>query len=122
MPTQAKRSARAFVANVPILLMDEPFGSLDAQTKIVLQEELLRLWNADRKLVIYVTHDIEEAVHLSDRILVMSGRPGRIREEIDVPFGRPRQHGMGQEGAAEMVQHIWGLLREEVRSGLSLRQ
>lgn len=113
--------ARAFVADVPILLMDEPFGSLDAQTKIVLQEELLRLWSHDRKLVVYVTHDIEEAVRLGDRVLVMSGRPGRIREDITVPFERPRQLGRGDPAVSELVWHIWDLLRDDVRSGLSLR-
>lgn len=114
--------ARAFVADVPILLMDEPFGSLDAQTKLVLQDELLRLWTNDRKLVIYVTHDIEEAVRLGDRILVMSGRPGHIREEIVVPFARPRDRGPGDAEVSEMIWHIWELLRDDVRSGLSLKQ
>lgn len=114
--------ARAFVADVPILLMDEPFGSLDAQTKIVLQEELLRLWRDDRKLVVYVTHDIEEAVRLGDRVLVMSGRPGRIREDITVPFERPRQLGRGDPAVSELVWHIWDLLRDDVRSGLSVRE
>jgi NitT/TauT family transport system ATP-binding protein len=76
--------ARAFVANPQILLMDEPFSSLDAQTKIILQEELLRIWKEHQKTVIYVTHDIEEAILLSDRVLVMTGRPGRIWEDIQI--------------------------------------
>ena len=114
--------ARAFVAEVPVLLMDEPFGSLDAQTKLVLQEELLRLWSEDRKLVLYVTHDIEEAVRMSDRVLVMSGRPGRIREEIAVPFGRPRVLERGDAEVARLVWHIWDLLRDDVRTGLSVRE
>ena len=74
--------ARAFVSGRPILLMDEPFGRWTRRTKVVLQEELLRLWRDDRKVVVFVTHDIEEAVRLGDRVLVMSGRPGTIREEI----------------------------------------
>jgi ABC-type nitrate/sulfonate/bicarbonate transport system ATPase subunit len=81
---------RAFVSNAPVLLMDEPFGALDAQTRSLLQDELLRVWQADRKLIVFITHDIDEAVRLSDRVLVMSGRPGRIRAEIPVPLPRPR--------------------------------
>jgi NitT/TauT family transport system ATP-binding protein len=113
--------ARAFVSGRPILLMDEPFGALDAQTKIVLQEELLRLWRDDRKVVVFVTHDIEEAVRLGDRVLVMSGRPGTIREEIVVPHARPRDLARRQAGVAELADRIWTLLEEEVRSGLLVR-
>jgi NitT/TauT family transport system ATP-binding protein len=113
--------ARAFVADVPILLMDEPFGSLDAQTKVVLQEELLRIWREDQKLVVYVTHDIEEAVHLGDRVLVMSGRPGRILEEIRVPTPRPRDLTPGQPDVTRVALHIWRLLEDEVRQQLSVR-
>jgi NitT/TauT family transport system ATP-binding protein len=113
--------ARAFVSGAPILLMDEPFGSLDAQTKWVLQAELLRVWQEDRKLVVFVTHDIEEAVLLADRVLVMTGRPGRIREELHVPLGRPRDLPRDQERVSELTWHIWRLLEEEVRDGLSIR-
>jgi len=113
--------ARAFVSGRPILLMDEPFGSLDAQTKVVLQEELMRLWRDDRKVVVFVTHDIEEAVRLGDRVLVMSGRPGTIREEIVVPHPRPRDLARRQPGVAELADRIWTLLEEEVRSGLLVR-
>jgi NitT/TauT family transport system ATP-binding protein len=113
--------ARAFVANVPLLLMDEPFGSLDAQTRRVLQDELLRIWRDHRKLVVFVTHDIEEAVLLGDRILVMSGRPGRILEEIPVPLERPRDL-MSREkpDVSELRWHIWRRLEHDVRSGLSI--
>ena len=113
--------ARAFVADVPILLMDEPFASLDAQTKLVLQEELLRIWLADRKLVLYVTHDIEEAIHLGDRVLVMTGRPGRILEEIRVETPRPRDLTPGQPDVTKLALHVWHLLEDEVRRGLSIR-
>lgn len=113
--------ARAFVSGAPILLMDEPFGALDAQTKWVLQEELLAIWQRDRKLVVFVTHDIEEAVMLGDRVLVMTGRPGRIREDIRIPLGRPRQLARDQENVSEITWHIWRLLEEEVRRGLSIR-
>ena len=113
--------ARAFVTDVPILLMDEPFGSLDAQSKRVLQEELLRVWRDHRKIVLYVTHDIEEAVLLGDRVLVMTGRPGRIREEIHVPLPRPRQPSLAEERTVtEIKWHIWRLLEHEVRRGLSI--
>jgi len=113
--------ARAFVSGRPILLMDEPFGSLDAQTKVVLQEELLRLWRDDRKVVLFITHDIEEAVRLGDRVLVMSGRPGTIREEIVVPHGRPRNLARREAGVAELADRIWTLLEEEVRTGLLVK-
>jgi NitT/TauT family transport system ATP-binding protein len=113
--------ARAFVSGAPILLMDEPFGSLDAQTKWVLQEELLDIWSTDRKLVVFVTHDIEEAVMLGDRVLVMTGHPGRIREDIQIPLGRPRHLPRDQEIVSEITWHIWQLLEEEVRQGLSIR-
>jgi NitT/TauT family transport system ATP-binding protein len=112
--------ARAFVSGTPILLMDEPFGSLDAQTKWVLQAELLGIWQKDRKLVVFVTHDIEEAVMLGDRVLVMTGRPGRIREEIRIPLGRPRHLPRDQESVSEITWHIWRLLEQEVRQGLSI--
>jgi NitT/TauT family transport system ATP-binding protein len=113
--------ARAFVSGAPILLMDEPFGSLDPQTKWVLQEELLRIWQEDRKLVVFVTHDIEEAVLLGDRVLVMTGRPGRIRDELQVPLGRPRDLPRDQERVSELTWHIWRLLEEQVRDELSVR-
>jgi NitT/TauT family transport system ATP-binding protein len=111
---------RAFVSGAPLLLMDEPFGALDAQTKWVLQEELLRIWQVDRKLVVFITHDIEEAVRLSDRVLVMSGRPGVIRAEIPVPLPRPRDIGRDYQQVREVAWQIWQLLEEEVRSGLSV--
>ena len=80
---------RAFVTDPPLLLMDEPFGALDSQTRRVLQEELLKLWGEQRSIVLFVTHDIDEAVRLSDRVLVMSGRPGRILQDIHIPLDRP---------------------------------
>jgi NitT/TauT family transport system ATP-binding protein len=111
--------ARAFVADAQILLMDEPFGSLDTQTKLVLQEELLRIWKEHQKLVVYVTHDIEEAILLGDRVCVMSGRPGRIREDITVPLGRPRD--LSARDIPEVMEikwHIWKMLEDEVRKSL----
>lgn len=116
---QRTNIARAFLSDPDILLMDEPLGSLDAQTKLILQEELLRIWKEHRKLVVYVTHDIREAVLLSDRVLVMSGHPGTIREEIPVPLGRPRDlSGLDRPEAARAMQRIWEILEDEVRSTL----
>ncbi len=113
--------ARAFVSDPQLLLLDEPFGSLDAQTKIVLQEELLRLWRERSMPVILVTHDIEEAVVLSDRVLVMSGRPGTILEDIPVPLGRPRgERARENREVLQIKHHIWDLLRDEVRTSLNL--
>jgi NitT/TauT family transport system ATP-binding protein len=113
--------ARAFVTDPEILLLDEPFGSLDAQTKLVLQEELLRIWREHRKLVVHVTHDIEEAILLADRVLVMSGRPGRIREEITVPLPRPRElRAVDLPEVAEIRWRIWRTLQEEVRENLCI--
>jgi NitT/TauT family transport system ATP-binding protein len=111
--------ARAFLANPQILLMDEPFGALDAQTRLVLQTELVSLWNAHPKIVIYVTHDIEEAVLLGDRIVVMTGRPGRIREELTVPLTRPRDLVRSDDKAiSEIKWHIWKMLEDEVLDDL----
>ena len=112
---------RAFVSQAPVLLMDEPFGALDAQTRWVLQAELLRVWSEDRKLVVFVTHDVEEAVLLADRVLVMTGRPGRIREEIRIPMARPRDPRTDHKVINEITWNIWQILEEEVRSGLSVR-
>jgi NitT/TauT family transport system ATP-binding protein len=112
--------ARAFLTNPQLLLMDEPLGSVDAQTKRVLQEELLRLWQKHPKTVIYVTHDIEEAVLLGDRVLVMSGRPGRIREEIPVPLGRPRRLDKDCSDVLDIKWHIWQMLEEEARRSLCI--
>lgn len=111
--------ARAFATGSPSLLMDEPLGALDAQTRILMQEQLVRLWEAERKTVVLVTHAIEEALLLGDQIVMMSARPGRIKEIIDVPFGRPRS--LDIEGTAEfaaMKQDIWESLRDEVQASL----
>ncbi len=110
---------RAFVANPAVLLMDEPFSALDAQTKLVLQEELLRIWREHKKTVMYVTHDIEEAILLSDRILVMAGRPSRIVREISVPLERPRRlRDRDRSEVTELKWDIWKLIEVEVRQGL----
>jgi len=111
--------ARAFVTDPDILLMDEPFGALDAQTRLVLQEELLHVWKEQRRLVLYVTHDIDEAVMLGDRVLVLSGRPGSIRQDIPVPLARPRDLVNREDPKiAEIRWQIWQTLRDEVHKSL----
>jgi NitT/TauT family transport system ATP-binding protein len=111
--------ARAFVTEPDILLMDEPLRALDAQMRLVVQEELLALWQTRKPIVLYVTHDIEEALLLADRVLVMSGQPGFIREEIRSPGGRPRDlAGRSHPELEELKWHIWNLLEQEVRQTL----
>jgi len=82
--------ARALVDDRDILLMDEPFGALDEQTRLVLQQELLRIWERTGKTVVFITHSVDEALTLADRVLVMSPRPGTIVADLPVPFERPR--------------------------------
>ncbi|HWA39247.1 MAG TPA: ABC transporter ATP-binding protein [Burkholderiales bacterium] len=108
--------ARAFANDPQVLLMDEPFAALDEQNKIVLQEELLRLWSASRKTVIFITHSIDEALVMGDRVLVMSGRPGRIKADLPVRFPRPRAvyDLKGDAEFGRLGREIWMLLREEV--------
>jgi NitT/TauT family transport system ATP-binding protein len=110
--------ARAFANDPEILLMDEPFAALDEQTKLVLQAELLRVWEETRKTVLYVTHSIDEAIVLADRILVMTARPGRIKEILDVAavFGRPRkvEEVKSSPRYGELFGRVWEQLRDEV--------
>jgi NitT/TauT family transport system ATP-binding protein len=112
--------ARAFVANPQLLLMDEPFAALDALTKLVLQEELLRMWSQSRALIVYVTHDLTEAALLADRVLVMSGRPGTIRLDVAVPMPRPRDlQDRGNPEVAAVAGRLWAALEDDVRQGLA---
>ncbi|MBX3579421.1 MAG: ABC transporter ATP-binding protein [Rhizobiaceae bacterium] len=104
--------ARALTNNPEILLMDEPFGAVDAQTRMVLQDELTALWMRDRKTVLFITHSIEEALLLGDRVIVLSPRPARILEEITVPFPRPRSVDIERDPRfTELRLHIWDLLK-----------
>jgi len=100
---------RALAIDPDILLMDEPFAALDAQTREVLQEELLRIMQDERKTMVFITHSIDEAILLGDRIAVMSARPGRIKEVLDVPFGHPRDGNALRTDPrfGEMRAHIW---------------
>jgi len=104
--------ARALAVDPDLLYMDEPFGALDAQTKVVLQGELDRLVQRFRKTVIFVTHDMEEAVFLSDRVIVMSGRPGRLLDDIRIDLPRPRTDDVRKaQQFGELKDHVWDLLR-----------
>lgn len=104
--------ARALALDPEILLMDEPFGALDAQTRELMQIELLGIWERTRKTVVFVTHSVDEAIFLSQRIAAMSPRPGTIVRLLDVPFGYPRTEGVKLDPAfAEMRHEIWQMLR-----------
>jgi NitT/TauT family transport system ATP-binding protein len=109
--------ARAFANDPDILLMDEPFSALDEQNKILLQEELLRIWEETRKTVMFITHSVDEAVTLGDRIMIMTAHPGRSKIMVDVPFERPRKvlELRAQPEYGELVYNIWGHLRDEVQ-------
>jgi NitT/TauT family transport system ATP-binding protein len=108
--------ARALAVNPDILLMDEPFAALDAQTREVMSLELLRIWEQDRKTVLFVTHGIDEAVYLADRVVVMSGRPGRVKEIIPVGLVRPRSLEIKDHpDFVRLRRHIWDLLEKEVQ-------
>jgi NitT/TauT family transport system ATP-binding protein len=109
--------ARAFANDPEILLMDEPFSALDEQNKTLLQEELLRIWDETKKTVLFITHSVDEAVTLGDKIMVMTAHPGRIKAIVDVPFERPRKviELRAQPAYGELVFQIWGHLRDEVQ-------
>lgn len=106
--------ARAWANDPATLLMDEPFGALDEQTRIVLQNELLRLWDAAHKTVLFVTHSIDEALVLADRVLVMSAAPGQIVKEVRVPFARPREAIQLKRDPqfGELAYELWQALRQ----------
>lgn len=115
--------ARAFANDPEILLMDEPLGALDAQTRVVLQEELLRLWEASRKTVVYVTHSIEEAVLLGDRVVLMTAHPGTFKCEFTIPFARPRAFELtGTPEFSRLTYAIWKELQGEVQRAMEQQQ
>lgn len=103
--------ARALANDPSILLMDEPFGALDAQTRETLQEEMKRIWEQERKTVVFVTHSISEAIFLADRIVVMGTRPGRVKEVIDVDFKNPRDRFSPEFG--DLAHLLVQLIRDE---------
>jgi NitT/TauT family transport system ATP-binding protein len=109
--------ARVLAFNPEVLLMDEPFGALDAQTRESMQEELTRLWERTGKTIVFVTHDIDEAVYLGDRVVVLTARPGRIREEIRIELPRPRSLEVKKSlQCHEYRNYIWDLIRSESRA------
>jgi NitT/TauT family transport system ATP-binding protein len=109
--------ARGLVQNPAVLLMDEPFASLDEQTRMVLGDELLRIWSGTRKTVLFVTHSLHEAVYLADRVIVLSARPGRIVDDVPVSLPRPRTFAMtSTEGFGVLKDRIWQHIRNAERS------
>lgn len=113
--------ARALAIDPEILLMDEPFGALDAQTRELMQTELLKIWSEDQKTSVFITHDIEEAIFLSDRVVVLTARPGRIHEIVDVPFERPRYDRDLKADATfgELRERIWEFLFQEEQEAVT---
>ena len=111
--------ARALAIDPDILLMDEPFSALDAQTREIMQTELLRIWEEGRKTVLFVTHQIDEAVFLSDRVLVLARRPGRIQETVAIALPRPRALAVKRTPEfVAYVDHIWRLIEDDVRASV----
>jgi ABC-type nitrate/sulfonate/bicarbonate transport system ATPase subunit len=110
---------RALAYEPPVILMDEPFGPLDAQTRMVLQDELLKIWEQKRQTIVFVTHDLVEAVALADRVLVMTHRPGKIKDIIKVPMGRPRNifEIHRQDGFDDAYGRLWNIFRHELNIG-----
>jgi len=111
--------ARAFANDPEVLLMDEPLAALDAQTRAVMQEELVRIWESDQKTVLYITHSIEESLLLGDRIVLMTARPGRKKDSFQVPFDRPRDLSLTSTPEfAKLSFNIWESLQVEVQQTL----
>jgi NitT/TauT family transport system ATP-binding protein len=110
--------ARALAVNPMILLMDEPFGSVDAQTRQLLQEELLKLWQHEQKTVIFITHSMDEAVYLSDRVVIMTPRPGHVVEILDVPLPRPRTASDVRRDPkfVDLTNYIWDSLKKAMEN------
>ncbi|HIV20602.1 MAG TPA: ABC transporter ATP-binding protein [Candidatus Scatomorpha stercorigallinarum] len=106
--------ARAYAADPKVLLMDEPFGALDAQTRTQLQSELLETWEKDRKTCFFITHDVDEAIILAQKVIVMSARPGRVKAiiDIDIPYPRDQETKMSTR-FLELKNQIWGLVYQE---------
>jgi NitT/TauT family transport system ATP-binding protein len=113
--------ARALLTDPEVLLMDEPFAALDAQTREAMQAELLRVWAETRKTVLFITHQIDEAVYLSDRVLVFGSHPGRLLEEVSIEAARPRPLSMKrEEQLMGYERHIWSLIKPEKENGAEI--
>ena len=113
--------ARTLAFDPKILLMDEPFGALDAQTRGLMQSELLRIWQRPPKTVIFVTHDVQEAVYLADRVAVMSARPGRIKTIVDTKFDKTDPHVHKAKAFVEKVDELWDLVKDEALKAQGVR-
>lgn len=106
--------ARAYAVNPQILLLDEPFGALDAQTRAQLQQDLLETWEREKKTCLFITHDIEEAIILANRVIIMSARPGRIKEIVDIDIPHPRNQATKLDARfIELKNHIWAQVYQE---------
>ena len=113
--------ARALAIDPDVLLMDEPFAALDAQTREIMQRELLKIWAQKRKTVLFITHQIDEAVYLADRVLVFSSRPGRVAADIAIPFPRPRELSLKRSPEfLKIVDEIWTLIEQEVVASMQV--
>ena len=114
--------ARALAVDPEVLLMDEPFASLDAQTREIMQSELLTIWSRHKKTVLFVTHQIDEAVYLSDRVVTLNARPGQVKEVIDIDIPRPRPLSVKRTSDfVGYVDRVWGLIEEEVLQSMEVR-
>ncbi len=108
--------ARALAMDAELLLLDEPFASLDAQTREFMQAELMRIWQTTRTTAVFITHQINEAIYLADRVVVLTARPGRVKSILPVNFPRPRELRVKRTPAfLELEDHIWGLIEEEAK-------
>jgi NitT/TauT family transport system ATP-binding protein len=108
---------RTLIYDPDIILMDEPFGPLDAQTRLVLQDELLRIWDTNKKTILFVTHDLTEAIALSDKVVLFTGRPGMVKRVFDVPLARPRNvfEIHNEKGFTDLYHEIWSHFKTEIR-------
>jgi NitT/TauT family transport system ATP-binding protein len=108
---------RTLIYDPETILMDEPFGPLDAQTRLVLQDELLRIWDQNKKTILFVTHDLIEAIALSDKVVVFTGRPGTVKRIFDVPLARPRNvfEIHNERGFTDLYHEIWHFFKSEIR-------
>jgi NitT/TauT family transport system ATP-binding protein len=108
---------RTLIYDPDIILMDEPFGPLDAQTRMLLQDELLRIWDKNKKTILFVTHDLTEAIALSDKVVLFTGRPGTVKRIFDVPLPRPRNvfEIHNEKGFTEIYHEIWEYFKSEIK-------
>jgi NitT/TauT family transport system ATP-binding protein len=108
---------RTLIYDPEIILMDEPFGPLDAQTRMVLQDELLRIWDSNKKTILFVTHDLTEAIALSDKVVLFTARPGTVKRVFDVPLARPRNvfEIHNEKGFTDLYHEIWQYFRSEIK-------